>query len=151
MRAPARLTEQKPLFVYQSPHGNLILLCASAMAALKILFWIVAASYLLHHGRSARCGANQPSVRQIQVGFGQPPKYDVQVMNNCATCPAINIHINCGGFPQVLVDPKVFKVLKYDDCIVNGGLPLAPLQKISFNYSHNKFTMSPKTWFFQCE
>lgn len=66
-------------------------------------------------------------------------------------CPVINVHLNCGNFPQRLVNPRLLKVLGGSDCVVNSGLPLAPLQKFSFNYSHSKFLMHPTTWYFQCE
>jgi hypothetical protein len=102
-------------------------------------------------GLGANCAANSPTVQQTQVGFGNPPKFMVEVHNNCPMCPIINIHLNCGNFPQHLVSPRLLKVLRYDDCVINGGLPLAPSQKLSFNYSHQKFLMHPTTWYFQCE
>ncbi|XP_057540945.1 uncharacterized protein At1g05835 [Amaranthus tricolor] len=97
----------------------------------------------------SRCVKNIPSVKQTELGKS---KFRVEVKNNCGTCPVIDVHVKCGNFSQSLVDPKLFKVLKYDDCVVNYGLPLLPLQTISFNYSHpTKYALSPYTWFFQCE
>ncbi|KAH7664202.1 hypothetical protein IHE45_14G105700 [Dioscorea alata] len=106
---------------------------------------------LLHQGHGARCGMKTPTVQQTQVGFGTPPEFTVVVQNSCPVCPAIDVHIKCGGFSQILADPRLLKVIKDDDCVVNGGLPFAPLQKISFNYTHQKFSMEPKSWYFQCE
>ncbi|KAF8402251.1 hypothetical protein HHK36_013203 [Tetracentron sinense] len=118
----------------------------------KVVFCaLLALASLLPNGRGAKCGANNPTVRQTQLGFGNPPKFMVEVQNNCQMCPAIDIHVKCGSFSQALVNPRIFKVLGYNDCVVNGGLPLAPMQKISFNYSHHKFLMSTSTWYFQCE
>ncbi|RWR86861.1 putative phd finger protein [Cinnamomum micranthum f. kanehirae] len=108
-------------------------------------------SLILHHGCGARCDTKAPTVQQVQVGFGEPPKFAVEVKNNCPMCPVIDIHVKCGNFSQAVVDPRQFKVLSYDDCIVNGGLPLPPLQKLSFNYSHSKFLLTLKDWHFQCE
>ncbi|KAI3956504.1 hypothetical protein MKW92_024780, partial [Papaver armeniacum] len=65
--------------------------------------------------------------------------------------PAINIHVKCGSFTQDLVNPRLLKVLGKGDCVVNAGLPLGPLQKISFNYTHTKFNISTSTRYFQCE
>ncbi|XP_058093583.1 uncharacterized protein At1g05835 [Magnolia sinica] len=120
---------------------------------LKLALWafLAAASILLRGCCGASCGINRPTVQQTQVGRGNPPKFTVEIRNNCQTCPAINIHIKCGNFSQALVNPKLFRVLAYDDCVVNSGLPLAPLQKLSFSYSHQKFLMSLRTWYFQCE
>ncbi|XP_008800963.1 uncharacterized protein At1g05835 [Phoenix dactylifera] len=120
----------------------------------KLLSWasiLVALFLILHHGWAARCEANIPIVQQIQVGFSKPPKFMVVVQNSCPMCPAIDVHLQCAAFPQSLADPRVFRVVGYDDCVVDGGLPLAPLQKISFNYTHERFSMSLKSWSFQCE
>ncbi|KAL6344410.1 hypothetical protein AAG906_039666 [Vitis piasezkii] len=101
--------------------------------------------------KGAKCSADGPTVNQTQVGFGNPPKFMVEVHNNCAMCPVIDVHIKCGNFSQALVSPRLFKVLGHDNCVVNAGLPLPPLQKFSFNYSHQKYPMSPSIWYFQCE
>ncbi|KAI3989520.1 hypothetical protein MKX01_035282 [Papaver californicum] len=58
---------------------------------------------------------------------------------------------NQGLFTQDLVNPGLLKVLGKGDCVVNDGLPLGPLQKISFSYTHTKFNISTSTWYFQCE
>ncbi|CAN6725528.1 unnamed protein product [Malus baccata var. baccata] len=44
----------------------------------------------------------------------------------CPMCAIINVH------------------LKF-----NTALPLAPLQTFSFNYSHQKYLVYPKIWYFQ--
>ncbi|KAJ7008663.1 hypothetical protein NC653_007351 [Populus alba x Populus x berolinensis] len=92
----------------------------------------------LIHCLGAKCATNAPSVQQTQVGNGTPPSFMVEVQNNCPMCPVINIHLKCGSFPQALVNPRLLKVVAPDDCVVNGGLPLSPLQRFSFNYSHQK-------------
>nr|TKR84526.1 hypothetical protein D5086_0000257300 [Populus alba] len=102
-------------------------------------------------GLGAKCATNAPSVQQTQVGNGTPPRFMVEVQNNCPMCPVINIHLKCGSFPQALVNPRLLKVVAPDDCVVNGGLPLSPLQRFSFNYSHQKYLMHPSSWSFQCE
>ncbi|XP_059653311.1 uncharacterized protein At1g05835 [Cornus florida] len=117
----------------------------------KLVLWTSFTLASLHFGCGAKCSTNSPTVKQTQVGFGNPPKFMVEVENNCPMCPLIDLHIKCGAFSQALVSPRQFKVLGNDDCVVNGGLPLGPLQKISFNYSHKKYLMYPTTWFFQCE
>ncbi|KAJ4832091.1 hypothetical protein Tsubulata_049430 [Turnera subulata] len=105
----------------------------------------------LTYGLGSRCAGNAPTVNQSQVGDGSRPKFMVEVYNSCPTCPVINIHLKCGSFPQALVNPRLLKVLAHDDCVINGGLPLAPLQKFSFSYIHQKFPLYPTTWYFQCE
>lgn len=120
--------------------------------AFKFLFWILTFSSLAQHGKGAKCGsANSPTIKQTQVGSGNSPKFMVQVQNNCPMCPVIDIHLKCSNFSQALVNPRLFKVVASNDCVINGGLPLAPSQSFSFNYSHPKYLLYPKTWFFQCE
>ncbi|KAK1318192.1 Uncharacterized protein QJS10_CPB04g01375 [Acorus calamus] len=117
-----------------------------------LLLWALLTASGVHHGLGARCGNNIPTVKQSQLGSDRIPKFIVEVKNNCAMCPVIDIHVKCGNFSQTLVNMKLFKVVGYDDCIVNQGLPLAPLQKLSFSYSnHHMIPMTVKTWFFQCE
>ncbi|WOH15851.1 hypothetical protein DCAR_0935397 [Daucus carota subsp. sativus] len=36
-----------------------------------------------------------------------------------------------------MVNPKTFKRLAYDDCLVNGGRPLKTSQTIRFTYSNS--------------
>ncbi|KNA10136.1 hypothetical protein SOVF_147190 [Spinacia oleracea] len=126
---------------------------SSAMFKLLFCSSLVVIAFLLPHTHGkdtiSRCVKNVPSVKQTQVGKG---KYRVDVKNNCGTCPVIDVHVKCGNFSQSEVDPKLFKVLKFDDCVVNYGLPLLPLQIISFNYTHpTKYPLHPNTWYFQCE
>ncbi|KDP37880.1 hypothetical protein JCGZ_05762 [Jatropha curcas] len=117
----------------------------------KFLLWLSLSCFTLHLGFGAKCSSNGPTIQQTQVGYGLPPKYMVEVSNSCPMCPVINIHLKCGSFPQALVNPKFLKVLAFDDCVINGGLPLAPLQKFSFNYTHHKYILHPASWYFQCE
>ncbi|XP_020247244.1 uncharacterized protein At1g05835-like [Asparagus officinalis] len=105
----------------------------------------------LPHGRAAKCLKSIPSVKQTQTGFGHPPKFTVTITNSCPMCPVIEVHVKCGDFPQSLVSPMVFRVVRFDDCVANAGLPLAPLQSVSFNYTHQRFNMAPKSWSYQCE
>ncbi|KAL5781980.1 hypothetical protein ACOSP7_007009 [Xanthoceras sorbifolium] len=120
--------------------------------AIKLLLWsYLTFASLPDHGWGARCSNNAPTLQQTQVGFGNPPKFIAQVQNNCPVCPIINIHMKCGSFSQALVNPRLLKVLAYNDCVVNAGLPLAPLESFSFNYTHHKYPMQLATWFFQCE
>ena len=104
-------------------------------------------------GRGGKCGASEhaPTVQQTQVGTGKAPKFAVEVRNNCPMCPVIDVHLRCGSFPQALVNPRLLKVVGFDDCVVNAGLPLQPLQRLSFNYTHSKYLLRPNLWFFQCE
>ncbi|KAK9684171.1 hypothetical protein RND81_10G191400 [Saponaria officinalis] len=126
---------------------------AQQLSLFKLLFCSSFLLTLLHlstgTGLTTRCVKNGPSINQTQVGKA---KFRVDVVNNCGTCPVTDIHVKCGRFPQSLVDPKMFKVLKFDDCVVNSGLPLLPLQTLSFNYSRpRKYPLFPTSWFFQCE
>ncbi|GLU01084.1 hypothetical protein SLE2022_184100 [Rubroshorea leprosula] len=120
------------------------------LAAVNLLLCTFA--YLLHTGWAVKCSSKDgPSVQQTQTGFGRPPTFMVEVQNKCPTCPVINVHLKCGSFSQALVNPRLLKVVAYGDCVINSGLPFQPLQKFSFNYTHQKYLMQPSTWNFQCE
>ncbi|KAI3420712.1 uncharacterized protein J3R85_012510 [Psidium guajava] len=124
----------------------------TSLASSALLPWLfLSFSALLHFGSGARCTANGPTVKQTQVGFGDPPKFRVEVKNNCPMCPIIDVHVHCGSFDQSLVSPRLLKVVDRNDCVVGGGLPLPPLQAVSFTYSHPKYSLNPSSWDFQCE
>ncbi|CAH8352691.1 unnamed protein product [Eruca vesicaria subsp. sativa] len=67
------------------------------------------------------------------------PAFTVEILNACASdCSVAEIHVNCGWFSSVrLVNPRVFRRLSYDDCLVNDGQPLAPGQTLSFQYANS--------------
>ncbi|KAL6180084.1 hypothetical protein ACLB2K_046752 [Fragaria x ananassa] len=73
------------------------------------------------------------------------PTYTVEIMNVCGTgCNISRIHLNCGWFSSAtLVNPRVFKRLRFNDCLVNDGKPLVNGGSISFEYA-NTFLYSLK-------
>ncbi|TQD75230.1 hypothetical protein C1H46_039239 [Malus baccata] len=66
------------------------------------------------------------------------PTYTVEIMNMCVTgCDISHIHLTCGWFSSArLVNPKIFKRLRYNDCLVNDGEPLANGGTVSFQYAN---------------
>ncbi|XP_014505522.1 TPD1 protein homolog 1-like isoform X1 [Vigna radiata var. radiata] len=66
------------------------------------------------------------------------PSYTVQIMNMCASdCDIADIRLHCGWFSSArLINPKVFRRVGYDDCLVNDGKPLASGKTVSFQYSN---------------
>ncbi|EEC69254.1 hypothetical protein OsI_38285 [Oryza sativa Indica Group] len=75
------------------------------------------------------------------------PAYTVDVMNRCAgggggggdeECAIAGIHVRCGWFSSVsLVDPRVFRRLGHDDCLLNDGRPLLAGETVSFEYTNS--------------
>lgn len=73
------------------------------------------------------------------------PAYTVEIVNSCVSdCSIAEIHVSCGWFSSVrLVNPRVFRRLSYDDCLVNDGEPLGPGQTLSlFNMLIASLTLS---------
>ncbi|XP_074317172.1 TPD1 protein homolog 1-like [Silene latifolia] len=68
------------------------------------------------------------------------PTYTVEIINACVSgCDISNIHIHCGWFSSArLIDPRIFKRINYNDCLVNGGHPLPNGQSISFQYADTR-------------
>ncbi|KAJ8772495.1 hypothetical protein K2173_027672 [Erythroxylum novogranatense] len=66
------------------------------------------------------------------------PTYTVEIMNVCVTgCDISGIHLTCGWFSSArLINPKIFKRIHYDDCLVNDGRPLVNGGTISFQYAN---------------
>ncbi|WJZ81748.1 hypothetical protein VitviT2T_001571 [Vitis vinifera] len=67
------------------------------------------------------------------------PSFSVEITNACAGgCSISNLHLKCGMFASaVLVNPKIFRRLDVDDCLVNDGSPLAAGSTISFKYANS--------------
>ncbi|KAI8561833.1 hypothetical protein RHMOL_Rhmol04G0372200 [Rhododendron molle] len=67
------------------------------------------------------------------------PKYIVEIVNTCVSgCAPSNIHLHCGWFASArIVNPRIFKRLGYDDCLVKAGRPLNTSQIIRFTYSNS--------------
>ncbi|KAL2482701.1 Protein TAPETUM DETERMINANT 1 [Forsythia ovata] len=66
------------------------------------------------------------------------PTYTVEIMNACiAGCDISRIHVSCGWFSSArLINPRVFKRLHFDDCLVNDGKPLINGRTLSFQYAN---------------
>ncbi|XP_055827513.1 protein TAPETUM DETERMINANT 1 [Solanum dulcamara] len=66
------------------------------------------------------------------------PTYTVEIMNVCVSgCDISGIHLSCGWFSSArLINPRIFKRLHFDDCLVNDGKPLINGHTISFQYAN---------------
>ncbi|XP_065875289.1 TPD1 protein homolog 1-like [Euphorbia lathyris] len=66
------------------------------------------------------------------------PAFTVEIMNACVTgCNISRIHLNCGRFSSVrFINPKIFKRLRYNDCLVNDGKPLLNGGTLTFDYAN---------------
>ncbi|RWR96587.1 protein TAPETUM DETERMINANT 1-like protein [Cinnamomum micranthum f. kanehirae] len=65
------------------------------------------------------------------------PTYTVHVLNVCHTgCDISEIHLRCGQFSSArLINPKVFRRLSHNDCLVNDGNPIRAGGSVSFQYA----------------
>ncbi|MCD7453703.1 hypothetical protein HAX54_021894 [Datura stramonium] len=71
------------------------------------------------------------------------PEYSVIIINECeSSCSGI--HLSCGEFATTkLINPKIFRRLAINDCLVNDGATLKSGQVLSFTYSNSfKYPMS---------
>ncbi|XP_057804854.1 protein TAPETUM DETERMINANT 1-like [Salvia miltiorrhiza] len=66
------------------------------------------------------------------------PTYTVEIINTCISgCDISAIHLSCGWFSSArLVNPHVFKRLRFDDCLLNDGKPLRNGRTLSFQYAN---------------
>lgn len=79
---------------------------------------------------------NQGPAAPLPTGI---PTYTVEIINVCVTgCDISGIHLSCGWFSSIrLVNPRIFKRIRYNDCIVNDGKPLANGRTLSFQYANS--------------
>ncbi|KAK6945776.1 hypothetical protein RJ641_013320 [Dillenia turbinata] len=68
------------------------------------------------------------------------PAFTVMISNTCQTgCNISNIHLHCGWFSSaILVNPKIFRRLAYNDCLVNDGQPLKSGSTLQFRYANSR-------------
>ncbi|XP_048597823.1 protein TAPETUM DETERMINANT 1 isoform X1 [Brassica napus] len=78
---------------------------------------------------------NQAATEPMPNGI---PGYTVEITNQCMSgCNISRIHVSCGWFSSAkLVNPRVFKRIHYDDCLVNNGKPLPYGSTLSFHYAN---------------
>lgn len=88
---------------------------------------------------SGTCTNRDISISQSRDSSSGIPQYIVQIVNTCVSgCAPSDIHLHCGWFASArIVNPRIFKRLFYDDCLVNGGKPLESSQIIRFTYSNS--------------
>ncbi|XP_022133419.1 TPD1 protein homolog 1-like [Momordica charantia] len=130
---------------FRSPHRPAPTFCFCFCLAWLLVFEFV-------HSRAVEEAEDQSggigsecSEGDIEVFQGQTaplpdgiPAYTVEILNACASgCSISNIHLKCGWFSSArLVNPRVFRRLQYDDCLINDGDPLPPAQTLSFQYAN---------------
>ncbi|KAL2459323.1 TPD1 protein-like protein 1-like [Forsythia ovata] len=85
------------------------------------------------------CSNRDISISQSRYLTSGIPQYVVQIVNTCVFgCAPSNIHLHCGWFASArIVNPRSFKRVSYDDCLVNGGRPLKNSQIIRFTYANS--------------
>lgn len=69
------------------------------------------------------------------------PTYTVNVQNLCPLkdgCAMGQIHLSCGKFSSAReINPRIFRRLSINDCLLNDGRPLRPGETISFQYANS--------------
>ncbi|KAK4484997.1 hypothetical protein RD792_007604 [Penstemon davidsonii] len=74
------------------------------------------------------------------------PTYTVEIENVCVSgsCIISDIHLSCEWFSSArVIDPKIFRRVRYNDCLVNDGQPLNPGESLSFQYANTfKYPLS---------
>ncbi|XP_047050923.1 TPD1 protein homolog 1A [Lolium rigidum] len=108
----------------------------------KVLRPAVAGTVRPHRVDDGCAGADDIAIYQGR-GTTLPsgvPAYTVDVMNRCSAgdCAIAGIHVRCGWFSSVtLVDPRKFRRLARDDCLINDGQPLLAGETLSFEYANS--------------
>ncbi|KAI3983922.1 hypothetical protein MKX01_031537 [Papaver californicum] len=89
--------------------------------------------------RGMRCPTGTLGIFQSRVDPlpGGLPQHFVEICNTCATnCTAYGIHLSCGWFAsEKLINPRDFRRLRFNDCLVNDGKDFEAGRCLSFTYS----------------
>ncbi|KAL6343970.1 hypothetical protein AAG906_027743 [Vitis piasezkii] len=135
------------LWVFQTQKNPIMTSSQMFFFCLILLIIIVICSVGLHLGTAQRklltsswtCTNRDISISQSRDSSSGIPQYIVQIVNTCVSgCAPSDIHLHCGWFASArIVNPRIFKRLFYDDCLVNGGKPLKTSQIIRFTYSNS--------------
>ncbi|KAK1260023.1 hypothetical protein QJS04_geneDACA015407 [Acorus gramineus] len=99
---------------------------------------------LQHAAEPQRIGdACSPSDVVVYQGATSPlpngiPTYTVEVLNVCARgCAVSRVHLSCGWFSSArMINPRVFRRVRHDDCLLNDGQPLPFGSSLSFQYAN---------------
>ncbi|KAK7315719.1 hypothetical protein VNO77_34288 [Canavalia gladiata] len=87
-----------------------------------------------------KCNKNVIEIHQSPVGTlpNGIPLYGVEIANTCLSgCNVSNIHLSCGSFSSaILINPRIFKRLRYNDCLVNNAQSLPNGHILSFRYAN---------------
>ncbi|KAK3418070.1 hypothetical protein EUGRSUZ_H04043 [Eucalyptus grandis] len=116
----------------------------------RVFFWCAMLLLLLvpppcncakSSGSSSPCTSRDISISQSRDSSSSGiPQFIVQIVNTCTMprCSPSGIHLHCGWFASArVVNPRSFKRLSYDDCLVNGGEALKSSQVVRFTYSNS--------------
>ncbi|KAK1306491.1 hypothetical protein QJS10_CPA10g01655 [Acorus calamus] len=121
-----------------SKRRRLALASALAVSAVLLLLAFYSAA------EPQRIGdACSPSDVVVYQGATSPlpngiPTYTVEVLNVCARgCAVSRVHLSCGWFSSArMINPRVFRRVRHDDCLLNDGQPLPFGSSLSFQYAN---------------
>ncbi|KAI3957292.1 hypothetical protein MKW92_036392 [Papaver armeniacum] len=88
--------------------------------------------------RAMKCPTDTLAVYQGRVDPlpGGLPEHFVNICNIATNCTAYRIYLSCGWFASAkLINPQVFKRLRFNNCLVNDGKDLEEGRCLSFTYS----------------
>ncbi|CAO2842414.1 unnamed protein product [Amaranthus hypochondriacus] len=119
---------------------------------MNAIFYVVLHLFLCNYALSFRAGldrfgAGDKACSEDEITIYQSvsrplpsgiPTYTVVIENGCMSgCTITKLHLNCDGFSSArLVDPFVFRRIRFNDCLVNDGKPIPASGLISFQYAN---------------
>ncbi|KAK8658987.1 hypothetical protein V6N13_029205 [Hibiscus sabdariffa] len=129
-------------------NGRFLLLQSSFSLAVLFLFLVAVSSgqgTAMAEPQRILAGVGKCSKADIKINQGPSaplpsgiPTHTVEIINVCSSgCSVSDIHVACGMFSSTeLINPKVFRRLSVNDCLVNDGQPLKHGASIQFVYSN---------------
>ncbi|CAK9326873.1 unnamed protein product [Citrullus colocynthis] len=116
---------------------------ATSLFGASILFHLLllASFHSIGGTLEEKCEKNSIAISQGEGGrqFNGIPTYIVEITNQCRNnCSIYDLHLKCGSFSSAkLINPRIFKRIAVDDCLINNGRPIPPGITLSFQYATN--------------
>ena len=86
------------------------------------------------------CTSRDISISQSrdEVNSAGIPRFVVQIVNTCMTGCVREVHVSCGWFASAgTINPRVFRRVAFNDCVVNAGGVLPAEAILRFTYSNS--------------
>ena len=90
-------------------------------------------------GGDAECTDRDIGISQSRETTSGVPQFIVEIYTTCTNdCEPSDVHLKCEWFASTaVVNPRIFRRVAFNDCLVNGGRPIPRGQILRFAYENS--------------